>query len=146
MLAAWIAATPASASALAPPVIDASALGAAIEVNVKNGPPEATEQRALCVEPFMSGPVDMNTPLSQGILDLPGAWRFSRGAGQVVAVIDTGVNPHPRLNVRPGGDFVAAGGDGTQDCDGHGTLVAGLIAGRPSPRTASPASRPTRRS
>ncbi|WP_433716819.1 hypothetical protein ACQP2U_04485 [Nocardia sp. CA-084685] len=29
-------------------------------------------------------------------LDLPAAWQFSRGAGQKVAVIDTGVNRHPR--------------------------------------------------
>jgi len=49
-----------------------------------------------------------------------------------VAVLDTGVRPGPRLpNVQPGGDFVETT-DGLTDCDGHGTLVAGIIAGQPS--------------
>jgi membrane-anchored mycosin MYCP len=65
------------------------------------------------------------------MLNLPAAWQFSRGEGQLVAVIDTGVRPGPRLpNVEPGGDFVETT-DGLTDCDGHGTLVAGLIAGQP---------------
>lgn len=60
--------------------------------------------------------------------DLPRVWQLSRGAGQRVAVIDTGVSRHPRLpHVLPGGDYVSTG-DGTQDCDAHGTLVAGIIA------------------
>ena len=55
-------------------------------------------------------------------------WKLTRGSGQRVAVIDTGVAPHPRLpQLRPGGDYVFTG-DGTQDCDGHGTVVAGIIA------------------
>ncbi|AEF42491.1 Serine protease [Hoyosella subflava DQS3-9A1] len=46
-------------------------------------------------------------------------------------MIDTGVTPHPRLGeVIPGGDYVSFG-DGTDDCDAHGTFVAGLIAARP---------------
>ena len=45
-----------------------------------------------------------------------------------MAVIDTGVQPHPRLPaVVAGGDYVSTG-DGNQDCDGHGTIVAGIIA------------------
>ncbi len=69
---------------------------------------------------------------SQAMLNLPAAWQFSRGEGQLVAVIDTGVRPGPRLpNVDPGGDFVETT-DGLTDCDGHGTLVAGIIAGQPS--------------
>lgn len=61
-------------------------------------------------------------------LDLQSMWRLTRGAGQRVAVIDTGVQPHPRLpRVIAGGDYVASG-DGRQDCDGHGTVVAGIIA------------------
>lgn len=69
---------------------------------------------------------------SQTMLDLPGAWRFSRGEGQLVAVLDTGVRPGPRLpNVTAGGDYVETT-DGLTDCDGHGTLVAGIIAGQPA--------------
>ncbi|AYF76632.1 type VII secretion-associated serine protease mycosin [Nocardia yunnanensis] len=67
-------------------------------------------------------------PPTQRTLELPDAWQFARGAGQLVAVIDTGVSPHPRLpGLIPGGDYVAAGGDGIEDCDAHGTIVAGLI-------------------
>ncbi|WP_196761727.1 S8 family serine peptidase, partial [Mycobacterium avium] len=60
------------------------------------------------------------------------AWRFGRGAGQKVAVIDTGVSPHPRLtDLVGGGDYVTAG-DGLADCDAHGTIVASLIAAQPA--------------
>lgn len=60
--------------------------------------------------------------------DLPRIWQLTRGAGQRVAVIDTGVSRNRRLpDVVAGGDYVFTG-DGTQDCDGHGTLVAGIIA------------------
>ncbi|NKR46485.1 S8 family serine peptidase [Rhodococcus hoagii] len=60
-------------------------------------------------------------------------WPLTRGAGQTVAVIDTGVARHPRLpGLIPGGDYVSTG-DGTGDCDAHGTIVAGLIAAAPTP-------------
>jgi membrane-anchored mycosin MYCP len=90
------------------------------------------EQRGPCAT---SGVVSGSDPAvatpSQAMLNLPAAWRFSRGDGQLVAVIDTGVRPGPRLpNVDPGGDFVETT-DGLTDCDGHGTLVAGIIAGQP---------------
>lgn len=66
-------------------------------------------------------------------LGMPRAWQLSRGSGQVIAIIDTGVAPHPRLpRLRGGGDLVA-GGDGLADCDAHGTLVAGLAAAAPGP-------------
>ena len=55
------------------------------------------------------------------------AWRFATGEGQSIAVIDTGVAPHPRLpRLRDGGDLVGDS-DGLQDCDAHGTLIAGLL-------------------
>ncbi|MEU7764861.1 type VII secretion-associated serine protease mycosin [Nocardia sp. NPDC049190] len=71
-------------------------------------------------------------PAPQRALDLRRAWDFSRGEGQLVAVIDTGVVRHPRLpDLEAGGDFVAEGGDGvSEDCDAHGTLVAGIIAAK----------------
>ncbi len=70
-------------------------------------------------------------------LDLPRIWQLTRGAGQRVAVIDTGVSRHPRLHdVVGGGDYVSTG-DGTQDCDAHGTLVAGIIAATPDPKSDS---------
>ncbi len=61
------------------------------------------------------------------------AWRTSTGSGVVVAVIDSGVDgTHPDLTGRvlPGLDLVSPGGAGEPDPVGHGTTVAGLIAGR----------------
>lgn len=58
---------------------------------------------------------------------------FARGDGQIVAVIDSGVQPVSRLpRLRGGGDYIASG-DGLSDCDHHGTLVAGIIAAAPAP-------------
>jgi membrane-anchored mycosin MYCP len=75
-----------------------------------------------------SGPA-RNRPAD--LSDLPRIWQLTRGAGQRVAVIDTGVARHRRLpDVVSGGDYVSTG-DGTQDCDAHGTLVAGIISAAP---------------
>ncbi|MET8835560.1 type VII secretion-associated serine protease mycosin [Micromonospora sp. NPDC004540] len=62
-------------------------------------------------------------------LNVGKAHQISRGEGVAVAIVDTGVAPHPDLvrNLRPGTDLTAAG-DGLQDADGHGTAMAGLIA------------------
>lgn len=92
-------------------------------------PAQATERKANApCNNTVSGGGGPTVPPAQAALDLPRAWQFSEGAGQVVAVIDTGVARHPRLaDLRPGGDFVANSGDGTEDCDAHGTIVAGII-------------------
>ena len=63
-------------------------------------------------------------------IDAPQAWAYSRGAGVIVGVADTGVDfAHPDLagHIVPGYDFV---GDDTnpQDGHGHGTHVAGTVA------------------
>lgn len=61
------------------------------------------------------------------------AWRTSTGAGVVVAVIDSGVDDtHPDLagRVLPGLDLVESSPTADPDPVGHGTTVAGLIAGR----------------
>lgn len=92
-------------------------------------PPEKTERPANsnCAD-VQTGGDGPAIPTAQRSLDLERAWQFSRGAGQLVAVIDTGVVRHPRLpDLVAGGDFVANAGDGTEDCDAHGTFVAGLI-------------------
>ncbi|WP_442934009.1 type VII secretion-associated serine protease mycosin [Micromonospora sp. CPCC 205561] len=57
--------------------------------------------------------------------------RITQGEGLIVAVPDTGVNPHPDLqkNLLPGIDIIPGGsGDGRKDLDSHGTAMAGLIA------------------
>lgn len=117
-----------SAWALSPPAIDPGAVPPAGDT----GPAVAMVQRTQCVTTgTMPGTAPGGTPANQQILGLTGAWRFSRGEGQTVAVIDTGVTPGPRLpNVEAGGDYVGDTG-GLTDCDGHGTLVAGIIGGQP---------------
>ncbi|WP_347956699.1 type VII secretion-associated serine protease mycosin [Gordonia aichiensis] len=95
------------------------------------GPDAPTEQRTHCASAVSADLAD--PPPGHRLLDIAAAHRFSRGAGVAVAVIDTGVAPHPRLpRLIPGGDYVGTG-DGLTDCDAHGTLVAGLIAGQAAP-------------
>ncbi|HEY8301582.1 MAG TPA: type VII secretion-associated serine protease mycosin [Jatrophihabitans sp.] len=75
---------------------------------------------------------------AQTQLNYPAMWSLAdSGAGQTVAVIDTGVNREAAFGDRlqPGADLVVAGGDGRDDCDGHGTVVAGLIAASPDAQT-----------
>jgi serine protease len=90
--------------------------------------------------------------------DVPVAWQRTRGAGSVVAVIDTGITPHEDLNGQtlPGYDFIsdaatARDGDGrdanpldqgdwlaagecgspvVQSSSWHGSHVAGIVAAR----------------
>ena len=76
------------------------------------------------------------------MLNLQEAWAFGRGAGQKVAVIDTGVTPHPRFpHLIPGGDYVM-GGDGLSDCDAHGTIVASMIGAAPASGAVAPPAAP----
>lgn len=61
----------------------------------------------------------------------PGSWRLATGRGQVVAVVDSGVdarNTHLTGAVSKGQSF--AGGAATDDAKGHGTAIAGIIAAR----------------
>jgi membrane-anchored mycosin MYCP len=60
---------------------------------------------------------------------------FATGAGVRVAVIDSGVDAgHPQLRgrVAAGHDFLHGNVNGKQDCVGHGTGVASIIAARPA--------------
>lgn len=63
---------------------------------------------------------------------------LATGAGVRVAVIDSGVDAgHPQLgaNVSRGRDFLHGNADGRQDCIGHGTGVASIIAAVPAAGT-----------
>lgn len=128
---AWVAALAAPpGSAISPPVIEPGP-----PPSGPLGPTEPTELKNICgVESRVSRDYDPTLQTSaDAMIDYMGAWRFSRGAGQKVAVIDTGVNRLPRLPLLEGGGDYVSNGDGLQDCDSHGTLVAGIIGAAPSP-------------
>nr|WP_134081128.1 type VII secretion-associated serine protease mycosin [Mycobacteroides salmoniphilum] len=122
---------PGVASAVEPPVIDPAALP---PDTVGPEPGREWELRKQCMVPFAKeGSQFGDPPWSSDFLQLAEAHKYAQGEGVLVALIDTGVNPDPeRLPVEPGGDYLSSG-DGLTDCDGHGTLMASLIAGRPSP-------------
>lgn len=98
-------------------------------------------------------PNDPSLPLQWGLIgthgiNAPAAWKVSRGAGTVIAVVDTGSTSHPDLNADTlaGYDFISdttsAGDGGGRDADPsdpgdfsgikysswHGTHVAGIAA------------------
>lgn len=117
------------ALAIDPPVIDPGALPP--DSTAPEGPMRSTKE---CMAAFArEGSVFVDPPWAQNFLRIGEAHKWSTGDGVLVAVIDTGVNVSARVPAEPGGDFVVDGGDGLQDCDAHGTLVAAQIAGRPAP-------------
>jgi membrane-anchored mycosin MYCP len=93
--------------------------------------PQAAPQ--VDCQPERGVPKDQITgqPWAQQILSIAGAQTSAKGKGVKVAVIDSGVDPrHPQL----AGQVVASvdlTGTDTRDCVGHGTAVAGIIAGKP---------------
>jgi membrane-anchored mycosin MYCP len=129
------------AYAVNPPGIDPAAVP-------PDGPPGSSapmKQSAYCTEVGVLPGTDFRMqPKYMDMLNLPEAWRFGRGGGVRIAVIDTGVTPHPGLpHLVPGGDYVMAG-DGLSDCDAHGTIVASMIGGAPAPSAGPGAPGPRR--
>ncbi|MFR9674642.1 type VII secretion-associated serine protease mycosin [Streptomyces sp. TR02-1] len=74
-----------------------------------------------------------STPWSLQRVLLDELWSEATGEGVTVAVVDTGVdkdNPQLRKALTGGGADFVGDTDGTQDINGHGTRVAGIIAAR----------------
>ena len=125
MLAAGLSIAPA-ALALTPPTVDQQFVPA----DGQPSPDQPMRQTNLCATAV--APEDARRPAAGfTMLNVREAWKYSTGRGVSVAVIDTGVTPSPRLPALPGGDYIT-GGDGLSDCDAHGTIVASVIAAKPS--------------
>ncbi|WP_228688221.1 type VII secretion-associated serine protease mycosin [Amycolatopsis keratiniphila] len=103
--------------------------------SVANSAPPA----GACHDPAPARAQVRAQPWAQQVLTPERAWPHSRGAGVLVAVVDSGVDAdHPQLRrpgkVRAGRDFYLSGGHpGAFDCVSHGTGVAGIIAADPLP-------------
>lgn len=83
-----------------------------------------------------AGPVVPEVPWAQRMLGPERVRPFTRGGGEIVAVLDSGVDAkHPRLRGRvlAGFDAVAGSGAANDDCLGTGTQVAGVIGASQSP-------------
>src|SRR3954471_15008827 len=97
-------------------------------------PPHAELNPLLSAEWWLRGHASVTDYVggaqsSDGV-DAIGAWPTSSGAGVVVAVVDSGVDPKtPALHgqLLPGRDFIT-GGRLTSDPLGHGTYVSTIIA------------------
>lgn len=123
-----------------PALVAAGALAAAV-VHLVGGevPAYAAPPAGVCHDPEPAHERVQARPWPQQTLDPQRVWPRSRGAGVLVAVIDSGVDAdHPQLRrpgkVRPGRDFFLPGASpGAFDCVSHGTGVAGIIAADPLP-------------
>ena len=71
------------------------------------------------------------TDYGVSLIESPAAWALGyRGQGVKVGIFDSGIDiDHPDLAVAGGIDLVGDG-NGLDDCQGHGTHVAGIVAAR----------------
>ena len=86
---------------------------------------------AQCANP--SGTYTGDVPWGQRLVDPARLWPLTRGEGQLVAVVGTGVDGQ-NSQFAPG---QLEGGNGTErtDCDGRGTIAAGIVGAQPDSST-----------
>ncbi|GAB1691821.1 type VII secretion-associated serine protease mycosin [Krasilnikovia sp. M28-CT-15] len=97
--------------------------------------PVPAQARAAGCDPVPApGQVSRAMPYEDQVYDLDRLARVADGSGIRVAVIDSGVDTqHPQLDghIAPGKDVLRRNRDARQDCIGHGTGVASIIAAQP---------------
>ncbi|MCF1511521.1 type VII secretion-associated serine protease mycosin [Streptomyces glomeratus] len=114
-----------------PPVPAPAAPGVPTRLSDSGRPGFGLSASTECV---FGGGVIKPTPWSLQRILLDQLHAQATGKGVTVAVIDTGVddsNVQLRGAMAPGGGDFVGSTDGTQDLEGHGTRVAGIIAARP---------------
>ncbi|MEB3022953.1 MULTISPECIES: type VII secretion-associated serine protease mycosin [Mycolicibacter] len=130
MLVAAVSVAP-HARAITPPEVDL-----ATDIAPPDGDPAPAldmKQNTVCATSAVLADSQFGVIPASAVFGVSELHKFARGDGQVVAVIDSGVQPVSRLpRLRGGGDYIMSG-DGLSDCDHHGTLIAGIIAAAPSP-------------
>lgn len=125
VLLSQVGAPTAHAEVYMPPVVNSSALP-------NGGITEKTKQTVPCNKPTTSDDIAKNKRQQQfrPLVNARPVWSTTKGEGQTVAIIDTGINPHPRLsNLQGLADF--NDDKGLSDCDQHGSLVAAILAAQP---------------
>ncbi len=123
-----------------PPPVDDSKL-----IPDTRQPDKTYRQTKGCVRRSLGENIELkNRPWGQDYLQIAKAQEIVKaatdggvGRGVKVAVVDTGVTRHPWFQdrLKSGGDYVATPTNkqepGLEDCDGHGTEVAGIIGAKP---------------
>ncbi|MFE3172426.1 S8 family serine peptidase [Amycolatopsis sp. NPDC059090] len=91
----------------------------------------ASARAAACANP--SGPYTGAVSWGQRLVNPPRLWALTRGEGQTVAVIGTGVD---KQNAQFGpGQVLGGAGTADSDCDGRGTIAAGIVGAQQANET-----------
>jgi type VII secretion-associated serine protease mycosin len=135
-LLALVALAAAVAPAPTPSVAPGPSVTAVVQATASPSRAAPSPSPAAPASPSTSAPPSPD-PIRQNqwyldFLHIDQVHQITRGAGVTVALIDTGVDAsHPDLagSILPGTDFGPLKSDGRKDVFGHGTAMAGLIAG-----------------